>query len=303
MKGRSLVLAAALMVAACGATNVAPPSAPPSVEPSNDLPLDPGVLPLTCGDGHVFHPGLLDVPGSAETDPDAAAAALRVAIVRRQLPASGWSRVVQVADRVLFLARRADGPAFNAVGLQLRDGVWRPELDGRCEPEVVIPPGVSRAELRLDPAFPPPGLADRAVRVLITERACASGQSPEGRVLPPIVSPREQAITLTILVTTRPGDRDCPGNPEFAMVIDLPEPLGDRPLFDGATYPPTGPVVAYALSCQVEGEACRTLAATIVAEAERQHPGRRVAWLSLYDIKGGFFDLGFDDGTSINRHP
>jgi len=295
----SLVFVAALVLGACGDARVPSPSESASAEP----PLDPGVLGLTCGDGQSFHPALLAMTGRAETDPDAAAEALRATIVTRPIPASGWIRVVQVADRVLFLAPMAGGPGFAAVGLQFRDGDWRADLGGRCQPEVVIPPGVSRAEWRLDPDFPAPAHGDRQIHVLINERACASGQSPEGRVLPPLVTRSQAAVTIVILVTHRPGGRDCPGNPEFAIAIDLPEPLAGRPLFDGATFSPTGPVVAYALTCEVEGEACRSEAATIVAEAERQHPGRRVAWLNLYDIEGGFFDLGFDDGTSINRHP
>jgi hypothetical protein len=40
-------------------------------------------------------------------------------------------------------------------------------------------------------------------------------------------------------VTERPGGQDCPGNPDFAMVVDLPEPLGGRPLLDGGTFPPS----------------------------------------------------------------
>jgi hypothetical protein len=294
-----------LVVAGCG--NAAVPSSPasPSVEPSVELPLDPGVLGVSCGDdGLVFHPALLGVAGHAETEPDAAAAALRAEILGvRRIPDRGWVRVANLADRVLFVAPDPDGQGFTAMGFALRNGAWRIDVAGSCEPEVVLPAGVSRAEWRLDPAFPPPAAGDRVIRILITERACASGQSPEGRVQPPIVVPSQTAMTITILVNQRPGDQDCPGNPEFPIAVELPEPLGGRPLFDGGTFPPTGPAVAYALTCDVEGEACRNLAAQIVADAERQRPGRRVAWLSLYDVDGGFFDLGFDDGTSLSRHP
>ena len=237
MKRLALVFAAVLVLTGCGSSDV-PSAASPSLEPSSELPLDPAVLGLTCGDDHAFHPALLASPGHAETDPDAAAASLRAVILRRQLPASGWIRVMQVADRVLFLAPMADGTAFNAVGLQLRDGVWHPELDGRCQPEVVLPGGVSRAEWRLDPAFPAPAAGDRQIHVLINELACASGQSPEGRILPPVVAPSQAAVTIAILVASRPGGQDCPGNPELAITVDLPQPLGGRPLLDGGVYPP-----------------------------------------------------------------
>jgi hypothetical protein len=235
---RLALVFAALVLASCGTAE--PPS--PSVSPSAELPLDPAVLGLTCGDNHVFHPSLLGVPGQAENDPDPAAAALRAEIVASteelRLPRSGWVRVAQLADRVQFVARDGDGDGWFVVGLRVTNGGWSLDLKGECQPEVVLPAGVGRAEWRLDPAFPPPAVGDRQIHVLINELACASGQSPEGRVLPPMIAPSQTAMTIAILVAGRPGGQDCPGNPDFAMVVDLPEPLGGRVLLDGAVFPP-----------------------------------------------------------------
>lgn len=238
MNRLSLLFAAALLLAGCGTTGAPSPSVEPSVEP----PLDPRVLGLTCGGGNAFHPALLGVPGHAENDPDAAAAALRAEIIgsasELRLPRSGWVRVAQLADRVQFVAPDGDGDGWFVVGLMVRDGRWTLDLMGECQPEVVLPAGVGRAEWRLDPAFPRPAAGDRQIHVLINELACAGGQSPEGRVLPPIVAPSQTAMTISILVTNRPGGQDCPGNPDFPMTVDLPEPLGGRPLLDGAVFPP-----------------------------------------------------------------
>lgn len=306
MKRLSVVFAVALVLAGCGGKNVPSPSGPASVDPSVELPLDPDVLGLTCGEEPAFHPALLEVAGRAEADGDAAAAELRAYVASSRdpnLPSTGWTRVAQLADYVQFVAPGRFESGWAVLAFALRDGRWDMAVAGQCRLGPAVPDGVSIAKWRLDPAFPAPAPADRTAHVLLTEQACASAQSPEGRVLPPLVVAGPNGVTITILVRNTPGGADCPGNPEFAMAVDLPEPLGGQSLFDGGTFPATGPVVAYALTCEVEGEACRSKAATIVAEAERQHPGRRVAWLSLYDIEGGFFDLGFDDGTSINRHP
>jgi hypothetical protein len=246
MVRRSLVLAAAVLFAACGSTEVpqpsGSPSASPSVEPSVELPLDPGVLGLTCGSDLAFHPSLLATAGRAETDADAAAEALRVEIAgsasELDLPRAGWVRVAQLADRVQFVSPDRNGDGWLVVGLILRDGRWSLDVMGECQPEILLPAGVSRAEWRLDPAFPPPAVGDRTVRILINERACSGGSSPEGRVLPPIIAPSPTAMTIAILVTNIPGGNDCPGNPDFAMKVDLPEPLGGRPLLDGAVFPP-----------------------------------------------------------------
>jgi hypothetical protein len=246
MSRLALVFAAVLVLAGCGTAEgpslSASLSVPASVEPSVELPLDPGALGITCGDDIVFHPSLLGAPGNAQNDPDPAAAALRAEITGAgadlRLPRSGWVRVAQVADKVQFVAPNPAGDGWFVVGLALRDGGWTLDLKGDCKPEVVLPVGVVRAEWRLDPAFPEPAAGDRQIHVLIRERACASGQSPEGRVLPPIVASSQTAMTIAILVTSRPGGQDCPGNPEFPMTVDLPEPLGGRPLLDGAVFPP-----------------------------------------------------------------
>lgn len=313
MRRSGLLVAALLAIAACTsgpapstpAASGALPSADPGIEAP--LPLDPATIGLTCGQSPAFHPVLLDGRGHAEDDGDAAGAALRdyvrTAPAEAGLPKSGWTRVAQLAHYVQFVAPRAGGGGWSIVAFELREGRWDLDTAGDCRLGPAVPEGVTIAEWRLDPAFPAPGPDDQMIHVLINERACSGGQSPEGRVEPPVVVRGAEAVTITILVREIPGGNDCPGNPDFAMPIELPEPLGARPLFDGGTFPPTGPVTSYALMCEVEGEACRSLAAQIVADAERQHPGRRVAWLSLYDVEGGYFDLTFDDGTSINRHP
>lgn len=241
MSRLSLVFAAALLLAACGSTNVPSPSATPPLEPSVGPPLDRAVLGLTCGDGLVFHPALLESPGHAETDPDAAAGALRVYLAEIGFathPRSGWVRTAQTADKAQFIAQDPDGDQWFVVGFTTRQGNWTHDLADMCQPEIVPPAGVNRAEWRLDPAFPRPGAGDRQIHVLIHELACASGQSPEGRILPPMIASSPTAMTIAILVTSRPGGQDCPGNPDFALTIDLPEPLGGRTLLDGAVYPP-----------------------------------------------------------------
>jgi hypothetical protein len=73
----------------------------------------------------------------------------------------------------------------------------------------------------------------------IREVACASGRSPEGRVLDPLIFSSEDAVLVTFWVRRAPGGgQDCQGNPELATLIQLPEPLGDRKLLDGSETPP-----------------------------------------------------------------
>ena len=75
------------------------------------------------------------------------------------------------------------------------------------------------------------------VRVLVTELACASGRSPEGRIAPPTVIYREDSVT--IIFGTRPlaGTQTCQARPPAEVSVDLREPIGNRVLLDGSVFP------------------------------------------------------------------
>jgi hypothetical protein len=227
-----------------GLSSSAPPSepAPTSEAPiETPAPLDPDVIGLTCGEGPAFHPALLEAPGHAEADGDAAAAALRAYVAADSDPgllSTGWTRVAQLADYVQFVAPARFDSGWAILAFALRDGHWEIDIAGQCRLGPAAPDGVSIAEWRLDGSFPAPAPDDRAIHVLINERACASAQSPKGRVLPPSIVVGPNGVTITILVRNRPGGQDCPGNPDFAMPIQLPEALGGRPLLDGGVFPP-----------------------------------------------------------------
>ena len=72
---------------------------------------------------------------------------------------------------------------------------------------------------------------------LVTEVACASGQSSEDRIVEPRITVDEDAITVTFGVTPLEGEQDCQGNEPSPYEVTLPEPLGDRELRDGGVYP------------------------------------------------------------------
>ncbi len=104
-----------------------------------------------------------------------------------------------------------------------------------CYPRV---PDIGPASWWVDPATLPLPASTRTIRGLIHERACASGRSPEGRILDPMVTYRSHAIEVTFTITKRPGGQDCQGNPSFPVEIRLAEPLGTRALLDGSAAPP-----------------------------------------------------------------
>jgi hypothetical protein len=89
----------------------------------------------------------------------------------------------------------------------------------------------------LDPASLPIDPQATVLRGFVVERACASGQSPEGRILAPDVDYGAEALTITFSIAPLPGGQDCPGNQPFGVVFELDEPVGERVIFDGSTTP------------------------------------------------------------------
>lgn len=112
--------------------------------------------------------------------------------------------------------------------------------------------GVLLASLAACGIFLPPGdavwtLGDDTVvgpettsfDALVTEVACASGESSEGRVVGPQITYSDEAVTITFSVRPLGGlAQDCQGNPPTSVTVTLDGPLGDRTLIDGGADPP-----------------------------------------------------------------
>jgi hypothetical protein len=217
-----------------------PIAAPPTIDPAQAE----GVT-LTCGEAQTFPASALVGQGRAESEPEAASLALRELVSSPDgrslgLPILGWHRVSADESKALFVAPATtlgSGP-WLMVGL-MRDstGAWTMDIAGDCHLTVALPDGIGAASWWLDPKAGRPPLDATIVRAFVLEQACASGRSPEGRVLPPAVLRGAVAIWVMFAVRTMSGDQDCPGNPPLAIQLDLGEPVGVRQLLDGGTFP------------------------------------------------------------------
>ncbi len=76
------------------------------------------------------------------------------------------------------------------------------------------------------------------IEVLVTERACNSGEDASGRIEKPVVTVGAESVTVVFSVRPRGGLQECPSNPETPYVLVLDEPLGDRVLLDGSDVAP-----------------------------------------------------------------
>jgi hypothetical protein len=213
-------------------------SIPPDTTPTIDPAIAQGVT-LTCGDGPNFAAELLLDAGQAEIATDSASAALAEILKGPDgagLPSSGWHRVISTPNSVMFVA--PDGAGWSMVQLTATATGWFLDLSGACSMSPALPEGVGKASWWIDPAAGSPDADATFVSAFVLEEACASGKSPAGRVLPPVIAASDTAISVLIAVRKRPGGQDCPGNSPLAIKVDLGEAIGDRKLLDAGEFPP-----------------------------------------------------------------
>jgi hypothetical protein len=140
-------------------------------------------------------------------------------------------------DGALFLlaGRPREGHAFWSAELGPADTDWEPVRWGQCDLqpsfEGIVP---ARWELAPDEEIGPDTLSFDA---LVFEQACASGASPEGRIVGPAVIPAEETMTVILGTRPLPGPQTCQPGPPAVFRVELPEALGDRQLLDGSTFP------------------------------------------------------------------
>ncbi|NHZ70783.1 MAG: hypothetical protein GWP18_03995 [Proteobacteria bacterium] len=113
---------------------------------------------------------------------------------------------------------------------------WRwagSSIGGDCPLEVMPPVGLNAVDWRLDPTAGPPTPDGTTIHVLVTERACASGQAMGERLLGPQVIVTDAEVLIAFASRTLGGPQNCQGNPDTAVTIELSGPLGGRALANG----------------------------------------------------------------------
>jgi hypothetical protein len=253
------VVALLLSLAACGLDNPASSDQPSPTfgdgaapESASALPDVPGStpdalqtppdiadgLPLSCGSPLTFNAAALLGPAGAETADHPVAIALRELISNSPLPSRpGWRIVVLNATHALFLlpALADEGSAFWNAEFEHR-GSWVYVRSGQCDVRPnfgVLEP--AHWELSGDQILRPDS---RSLDISVTELGCASGESPDGRVVPAAVVYLETSVTIFIATRPLPGPQTCVPGPPARVALQLSEPIGDRQLFDGSVVPP-----------------------------------------------------------------
>jgi hypothetical protein len=159
---------------------------------------------------------------------------LRRLIDDHQLPIGGWRLVIGDHDRLLALAPSDDGWACAHVAQT--DGRVTARSDPSNAVRSVPSAGMEPAGWTLSH---PPNAATDTITVKILPRGCSLAPSVD-RLAAPLVEYTETAVILTIALIAPPNmDVSCRTHTPLTAVVRLPEPIGDRVLMDGSTYPPT----------------------------------------------------------------
>jgi hypothetical protein len=215
----------------------------------------PGDDPMVrCAPDDPWFPySALSGPTVASDDPDPAVQALNLAVSTSADPpggpgGTGWRRLAATDNQVFF--GMGEPPLFLHVTVERQpNGQWRStgRGGGYCSLRVQPPAGLSSAGWGIDQTDPPQPESTE-IQLLVSPYAVCPGPplQPDEIVGPDVV---ETTDTVTIrLALDRPPRSDDPssdgcglddGADPLRVTVQLREPLGERQLLDGDSFPPS----------------------------------------------------------------
>jgi hypothetical protein len=210
---------------------------------------------LTCGSGPAFAAAAIDggVSGLAdEGEVEAALDDLR-ALAGIDAPEELQEHPASEAAWMVLGGDPADHPRSIMVGIGRWDAQagpvdgdyvilergadgWKAIGWGGCSPAPVAHPGTAWVEVHAAPGGLDPQSTE--VDVLVNEIECASGRDPSPFLHEPTIVEQEDAVIVYWTSDAPAGNQTCQGNPGVRRTLELDEPIGDRRLFDGSSWPP-----------------------------------------------------------------
>jgi LmbE family N-acetylglucosaminyl deacetylase len=153
---------------------------------------------------------------------------------------SSWRQLARTEDEALFGRGRPPHLLTVSIVRDPRRDRWRVTAISRGKGLRAACASARASSWRVDPNFEPVA-TDTELRILVTEQRRSGGKRAEGRLLEPELYIGEQELILTMFVSPLPVVAIQGANPETPVRIQLPEPVGERAVLDGALYePPTG---------------------------------------------------------------
>ncbi len=145
---------------------------------------------------------------------------------------SEWRVIDTEADQLGLLATR-NGSSFEYLRMSRGGPGWEYDGNGQCVPTARFPNGLG-GYWRLDQSQEQPGSGTQKIHVKTwyLDR-CHAGQV-RGR---PHVEMTDAAVLVAIPMSSSVNSDACSGGRPVRLTIELPEPLGDRQLYDAGSLP------------------------------------------------------------------
>lgn len=105
---------------------------------------------------------------------------------------------------------------------------------GDCALTPALKPGLGWAGLSNASGDP----SSSVLTVDVTEVGCTGARDPAAYLQEPVMVETDASVTISWATTESLG-ADCPGNPSVTRQLQLAEPLGNRTILDGSTWPAT----------------------------------------------------------------
>jgi hypothetical protein len=147
----------------------------------------------------------------------------------------GWRLLARADGEALF--GRGEPPRLHTVAVREdpRRHTWMCIAASVGQPLRAARDGIRASSWRLEPTHEVEP-DETVLRVLVTEQTYAGAQRADGRVLAPDLHVDAEQLVLRMFVTPLKGFQSRAPNPETAVRIALPEPVGSRRVVDGALY-------------------------------------------------------------------
>jgi hypothetical protein len=216
----------------------------------SSLLLEPRLVPyepefISDGAGLPFEPSAIHEPAGQLDPADPPAGALAAQLSRQKPAADGslsrleeWRFLARAENEVLF--GRGLPPRMITVAMR-RDGrrdSWSSVAVTKFETLRRTRDGVRASSWQLDPTqqLTPD---DTILRMLVTEQTRSGGELAHKRLLAPDLYEGDDELMVAMFVTPKQGVQMPSGTLETPVRVQLPSPVGERLLVDGALYQPT----------------------------------------------------------------
>jgi hypothetical protein len=154
---------------------------------------------------------------------------------------AGWRELAATEDEILYARGRPPHLLTVAVKRAGRREKWAVVGVSNSRQLRASRQGIRASSWRLDPEFET-SPSQTELHLLVTEQTQATGVMADDRLLAPDLYVGTDELIVRFYIKALEGYTGRTRRYETAVTVNLPEPIGERPVRDGAVYEPPGAV-------------------------------------------------------------